>query len=364
MFGQGDREPWTHLLEYQQERTIAAGRRPRRRDAAATAEQFLPHPPRTGDLRAGRPAHRRSADHDGRGRMPPMYEGSPEAGRAIYLQLTHGARTPEQLVPVASTEDRTVPGPGRRPAGPGLPPEGDGPFPTVVFFHGGGWVSATSTPTTTWRGALPAAAGGRGRRGRLPPGARAPVPRRRRRRRAPPRAGSPATSASSAATTAWRSAGDSAGGNLAAVVAQVPRDEGPPLAVQLLIYPAVDAERRVPLARGERDGLLPRPRTRWSGSTATTPRPEPTPTTRGSRRCTGRPRPGCRRRSSSPPSTTRCATRARPTRAALEGGRRARSTVQRYDGMIHGFFDMGTISPAAQKAIEESCARFGELLRA
>jgi acetyl esterase len=30
--------------------------------------------------------------------------------------------------------------------------------------------------------------------------------------------------------------------------------------------------------------------------------------------------------------------------------------------MIHGFFDMGTISPAAQAAIDEGCARFGELL--
>ena len=39
------------------------------------------------------------------------------------------------------------------------------------------------------------------------------------------------------------------------------------------------------------------------------------------------------------------------------------ATVLRYDGMIHGFFDMGGASPAAQAAIEESCARFGELLR-
>ena len=42
--------------------------------------------------------------------LPPMYEGTPEAGRQLYLALTHGARTPEQLVPVGSTEDRTVPG--------------------------------------------------------------------------------------------------------------------------------------------------------------------------------------------------------------------------------------------------------------
>jgi len=31
--------------------------------------------------------------------------------------------------------------------------------------------------------------------------------------------------------------------------------------------------------------------------------------------------------------------------------------------MIHGFFDMGTVSPGAQAAIEESCARFGTLIR-
>ena len=36
--------------------------------------------------------------------------------------------------------------------------------------------------------------------------------------------------------------------------------------------------------------------------------------------------------------------------------------VTRYDGMIHGFFAMGAASPAAQAAIDESCARFGELL--
>ena len=32
--------------------------------------------------------------------MPPMYEGSAEAGRAQYLALTHGSRAPEQVVQV------------------------------------------------------------------------------------------------------------------------------------------------------------------------------------------------------------------------------------------------------------------------
>ena len=34
-----------------------------------------------------------------------------------------------------------------------------------------------------------------------------------------------------------------------------------------------------------------------------------------------------------------------------------------YPGLIHGFFDMGPWSPACQRAIDETIARFGELLR-
>jgi acetyl esterase len=36
--------------------------------------------------------------------------------------------------------------------------------------------------------------------------------------------------------------------------------------------------------------------------------------------------------------------------------------VRRYDGLIHGFFAMGAVSPAAQAAVDETCAAFGELL--
>lgn len=48
--------------------------------------------------------------------------------------------TPKALVPGVTSADRTIPGP----AGP-LPvriytPVGNGPFPVVVYFHGGGWV--------------------------------------------------------------------------------------------------------------------------------------------------------------------------------------------------------------------------------
>lgn len=36
--------------------------------------------------------------------------------------------------------------------------------------------------------------------------------------------------------------------------------------------------------------------------------------------------------------------------------------VRRFDGMIHGFFDMGPHSPDAQQAIDDSRALFATLL--
>jgi acetyl esterase len=35
---------------------------------------------------------------------------------------------------------------------------------------------------------------------------------------------------------------------------------------------------------------------------------------------------------------------------------------RRFDGMIHGFFDMGPASAAARAAVEETCALFAEAL--
>jgi acetyl esterase len=38
--------------------------------------------------------------------------------------------------------------------------------------------------------------------------------------------------------------------------------------------------------------------------------------------------------------------------------------ARRYDGMIHGFFDMGGLSSAARAAVSETCATFGKVLHA
>src|ERR671916_785280 len=71
--------------------------------------------------------------------MPPMYEGTAEAARGQYLALS-ATRSPEQVVPVGAVEDTTVPGAEGELRARVYRPEGEGPFPTVAFFHGGGWV--------------------------------------------------------------------------------------------------------------------------------------------------------------------------------------------------------------------------------
>jgi acetyl esterase len=143
---------------------------------------------------------------------------------------------------VASAADRTIPGPG----GPlGLrvyTPRGAGPFPLLVFFHGGGFVVCDLDTHDALCRNLCAGAGC----------VVASVDYR-----LAPEHRFPAAPDDCLAATRWAAehaaelradparvaaGGDSAGGNLAAVVAQRARDEGGPrLAAQLLLYPTTDA---------------------------------------------------------------------------------------------------------------------------
>ncbi|WP_346618453.1 alpha/beta hydrolase [Blastococcus montanus] len=292
--------------------------------------------------------------------MPPMYEGSPEAGRALYLQLTHGARTPEQLAPVGAVEDRTVPGAAGDLRARVYRPEGDGPVPTVLFFHGGGWVIGDlDTHDNMARhicrgsGAVVIAVD----------------------YRLAPEHPFPAAADDAVAAARWVAghlgelggndrlglAGDSAGGNLAAVVAQTLHADGTPLAGQFLIYPAVDAEGEYPSRTENATGYFLEKETmdwfygHYAGAWDDAKDPRLSPL-HGSDL------------SGLPPAVVVTA-EYDPLRDEGEAyGEALRAAgvdahVQRYDGMIHGFFDMGAVSPAAQQAIDESCARFGELLR-
>ncbi|MFE6895217.1 alpha/beta hydrolase [Streptomyces sp. NPDC057694] len=161
---------------------------------------------------------------------------------------------------VGAVEDREIPG---APGGPPIPvriyrPEGGpGPRPVVVFFHGGGWVicdldSHDSTARALCRdaGAVVVSVDYR-----LAPEHRFPAAVDDAYAALCWVAGHVAELGADAA--ALSVAGDSAGGNLAAVVAQIARDEGgPAIARQILVYPATDARQKTGSFDDNADGYF------------------------------------------------------------------------------------------------------------
>ena len=170
--------------------------------------------------------------------MPPLSALPVEEGRKALEGLGDLSGPGEEVVGV---EDITIPGP----AG-GIParvyrPDAERPTPLVVYYHGGGWVlgnieshDGTCRALANRSGATVVSVD----------------------YRLAPEAPFPAAVDDSLAAARWchahagelgvdaarlAVAGDSAGGNLAAVVSLLAREGGPPIAFQLLIYPATDA---------------------------------------------------------------------------------------------------------------------------
>jgi acetyl esterase len=163
---------------------------------------------------------------------------APQARQAME-QMAAATRAPGD--PVAKVENRTVPGPG----GP-VPiriyhPEGSGPFPVTIFYHGGGWVIGSIDSHDPLCRKLTNAIG---------------CVTVSVEYRLAPEAKFPAAAEDCYAATLWTSenatalgcdpkrlavCGDSAGGNLAAVVPLIAKDRGkPPIAYQVLMYPCTD----------------------------------------------------------------------------------------------------------------------------
>ena len=145
--------------------------------------------------------------------------------------------------------------------------------------------------------------------------------------------------------------GDSAGGNLAAVVAQLARDNGgPAIRFQLLIYPADDFTLRSYVDETPRATCSPRRRCVVLGhylpSTAAARDRPP-------RRYAPQLIRACRRRWCARRSSIRCATRARPTPQRLAGPGSS-TTLTRFDGLIHGFFSLHDIVPAGHPALDQA----------
>jgi acetyl esterase len=170
---------------------------------------------------------------------PPLHHQSVEQARAFHVADAAALNGPP--APVAAVADRLVPGPAGELPVRVYTPEGSPPFPIVVFFHGGGWVVGTLDTYDPLCRALAAAT----------PAVVVSVDYR-----LAPEHRWPAAVEDAYAATEWASrnaaalggaqhrlavAGDSAGGNLAAVVALGARDRGgPAIAFQLLVYPVLD----------------------------------------------------------------------------------------------------------------------------
>jgi acetyl esterase len=168
----------------------------------------------------------------------PFDELSVEEARAAIATLSAAAGEGEA---VARVENRRVPGPRGDIPVRIYTPAGRAPFPVLVYFHGGGWVIGNlETHDALCRHLANAASA-----------VVVSVDYR-----LAPEHPFPSSGEDAYAATRWVAAnaaaiggagriavgGDSAGGNLAAVVALMARDRGgPPLVFQLLVYPVTDA---------------------------------------------------------------------------------------------------------------------------
>ena len=171
--------------------------------------------------------------------LPPFESLSVEDARAQTIERSRAGNLP--TLPVAAVVNRVIPGPAGDLPVRMYTPNGSGPFPLMVFFHGSGFVVCNlDTHDGTCRNLCSAA-------GCVVVSVDY---------RLAPEAKFPAGPDDCYAATKWAAAharelgadpahiviaGDSAGGNLVAVVALMVRDRGgPALCGQLMIYPVTD----------------------------------------------------------------------------------------------------------------------------
>jgi acetyl esterase len=285
----------------------------------------------------------------------PMHEMTPQQARDSFAALVVGGRQPEHVVAVRSVEEITVPGGDGDLAARVYRPEESGPLPTVVLFHGGGWVIGDLETHDNMARAIAR-------------DSRAVVVSVDY--RLAPEAPFPAAVEDALAATRWAAghldelggsaslavAGDSAGGNLAAVVAQEMRSE---LAAQLLVYPATDMLGEHPSRTENGTGYFLETATmewffaHYAGHVTDVD---------------ARLSPMLADDLSGLPPAVVVTAEFDPLRdegeayAAALAATGSRVEARRFDGMIHGFFDMGPASAAARDAVAETCAVFGKVL--
>ncbi|WP_148611728.1 alpha/beta hydrolase [Nocardioides rubriscoriae] len=284
---------------------------------------------------------------------PPMHEGTPQDARKAFRAMTVDLVTPETQIAVGGVEELTV---AERPARL-YRPAGEGPWPTLVFLHGGGFVigDLDTHDQTCRRLCVEGGTAVLAIDYRLAP--EHPYP---------------AAVEDALAAVAWAAdhlaelgggevlavGGDSAGGNLSAVVAQVLRDQ---VDAQVLLYPATHMAGDYPSRTDNGEGyFLDMATMTWFaahylgddvdlddvrhspilGDLAGAPRALVVTAEYDPLRDEGE--------------------------AYADQLEAAGVPVERvrYDGLVHGFIDMGIMSPAAGAALEDVAARVHRLLRA
>jgi acetyl esterase len=286
----------------------------------------------------------------------------PAVGQASLEQARENARQRSAGIPrasVAAVRDHRVAVEGGEIRVRTFTPSGAAPHPALVYFHGGGWVTGDLDTHEGICRALANAAGC----------VVASVDYRR-----PPEFRYPAAAEDAYAATRWVAehardlgvdparlavAGDSAGGNLAAVVSLMARDRGGPrLALQILVYPVTDCDFERPSYRQYGEGyLLTRDGMRWYWDQY------------------------------APDPAARVQPYAAPFRAASLGGLPAALVITaecdplrdegeayarrlaeagvpvtqtRYPGMVHTFFRLGHVVDAGRAAVAEVAGALGK----
>ena len=282
--------------------------------------------------------------------LPALWEVTPEQARI------NAASRPRPVGPqVAAVADRNIPGPDGDVPVRIYTPEGTGPFPILVWYHGGGWVigdleSADPTARHLCKGAGCVVVSVDYR---LAPETKFPGP-------AEDCYAATLWSVNNAASLnadASRLAvgGDSAGGNLAAGISLMAADRGgPAIAHQLLVYPVTERNYDTPSYSQNAEGfLLARDAMIWYwdaylADEADASNPYAAPMNAESL-------------AGQPPALVITA-EFDPLRDEGEAyGRRLQeagvdTTISRYDGMIHGFFGMVGIMDKSGQVMEEATA--------
>jgi acetyl esterase len=275
-----------------------------------------------------------------------------EARQAIDTMFAAFRGQPKE---VGKIEDRKIPGPGGQIPVRVYTPRGNGPFGVLVFFHGGGWVigniethDVLCRDLTDGTGCVTVSVDYR-----LAPEHKFPA--------APDDCYAAtkwvAENASALNIDANRIAvgGDSAGGNLAAVVAQMARDKsGPKIACQLLIYPATDCANETASQREfTKDGyILSRGDMDWFYNHYLTAKDKTNPYA-----C-----PALAKNLSGLPAAFVLTAEFDPLRdegeAYGEALRKAGVKVKtkRYNGVCHGFVSMASALDLGKQAVAECCA--------